>query len=90
MESPFIWLESDAIPLKRGWADRLSETYERARYHGKKFLLTNDSNPPFDVIGGIGVYPKETEWLVPYQFPKSGWDLWLLECRSALAGADAA
>ena len=76
ISGPFIWLEADAIPLKPDWALILSEEYERC---GKKFLLSSDSNPPFDMIGGIGCYPKETEWLVPYQFEKSGWDLWLLE-----------
>ena len=72
----FIWLEADAIPIKVDWVAILSEEYERCR---KKFLLSSDSNPPFDIIGGIGCYPKETEWLVPYQFKKSSWDLWLLE-----------
>ena len=71
-----IWLEADAIPLKPDWADILSEEYERC---GKRFLLSSDSNPPFDVIGGIGCYPKETEWLVPQHFPKSSWDMWLIE-----------
>lgn len=74
--SSFIWLEADAIPLKPDWAAILGEEYERCR---KKFLLSCDSNPPFDRVGGIGCYPKETEWLVPYQFEKSGWDLWLIE-----------
>jgi hypothetical protein len=72
----FIWLEADASPLQADWAWILSEEYERC---GKKFLLSSDSHPPFDLIGGIGCYPKETEWLVPYQFEKSGWDLWLVE-----------
>jgi len=74
--SDFIWLEADAIPLKPGWAWKLSEEYV---WRDRKFLLSSDSNPPFDMVGGIGVYPKETKWLVPCHFPKSGWDLWLLE-----------
>ena len=73
----FIWLEADAIPLKPDWVAILSEEYEKC---GKKFLISSDSNPPFDRVGGIGCYPKETEWLVPYQFEKSGWDMWLIEC----------
>ena len=72
----FIWLEVDAIPLKPDWVLILSEEHERS---GKKFLLSSDSNPPFDLVGGIGCYPKETQWLVPYQFAKSGWDKWLVE-----------
>ena len=72
----FIWLEVDAIPLKEDWAFILAEEYERC---GKRFLISSDSHPPFDRVGGIGCYPKETQWLVPYQFPKSGWDMWLIE-----------
>jgi hypothetical protein len=75
----FIWLEVDSIPLKIDWALILSEEYERCRANGKKFLISSDSHPPFDLVGGIGCYPKETEWLVPHHFPKSGWDLWLTE-----------
>jgi hypothetical protein len=76
MGSSFIWLEADAIPLKPDWALILSEEYER---NGQKFMLSCDSNPPHDIIGGIGCYPKETQWLVPCQFKKSGWDMWLVE-----------
>ena len=75
-DGPFIWLEADAVPLRPGWARILEGEYERC---GKKFLISADSHPPFDLVGGIGVYPEETEWLVPYQFPKSGWDKWLIE-----------
>lgn len=75
-DGPFIWLEADAIPLKPNWAAGLSEEYERC---GKKFLISSDSNPPFDRVGGIGCYPKETRWLLPQHFPKSSWDLWLIE-----------
>jgi hypothetical protein len=45
----------------------------------KKFLISSDSQPPHKV-GGIGVYPPETSWLVPVHYPKSSWDLWLIEC----------
>ena len=74
--SSFIWLEADAIPLKPEWVEILTEEYERC---GKRFLLSSDSQE-FDLVGGIGCYPKETTWLVPYQFEKSGWDKWLIEC----------
>ena len=75
-DGPFIWLEADAVPLRPGWVQLLMGEYERC---GKKFLISSDSNSPFDMVGGIGVYPEETQWLVPYQFPKSGWDKWLIE-----------
>ena len=72
---PFIWVEPDSIPLKPGWAQVLANEYEKC---GNKFLLSGDSQP-FDLIGGIGVYCGETSWLVPTDYPKSSWDLWLLE-----------
>ena len=73
---PFIWLEADAVPLRPNWALVLEGEYQRC---GKKFLLSSDSNSPFDLVGGIGCYPKETEWLVPQHYPKSSWDCWLIE-----------
>jgi hypothetical protein len=76
LDSPFIWLEVDAIPLKAGWAAALSAEYETC---GKKFLISSDSHPPHDLVGGIGCYPQETDWLLPQHFPKSSWDMWLIE-----------
>lgn len=73
---PFIWMEADSIPLKPDWADLLSEAYSRC---GSKFLISSDSHPPFDLVGGIGVYCAETEWLVPCHYPRSSWDMWLIE-----------
>jgi hypothetical protein len=83
---PFIWLEADAVPLRPDWALLLAEEYKRC---GKKFLLSADSNPPFDLVGGIGCYPEETAWLVPYQFPKSSWDKWLIEALPHLVARTA-
>lgn len=70
----FIWLEPDSIPLKKGWAETLTEEYEK---HGKHFLLSSDKNPPCDLVGGIGVYGPDTYRLVPYQLPEHGWDMWI-------------
>lgn len=72
----FIWLEPDSIPLKPDWAEILTKEWKRC---AKKFLISSDSHPPFDLVGGIGVYCGETEWLIPVHYPKSGWDLWLIE-----------
>ena len=77
IDTEFIWLETDSIPLKAGWVRTLTEAYWQAKEHGKKFLLSSDCQR-FDEIGGIGVYPPETQFLVPTDFEKSGWDLWLI------------
>lgn len=73
---PFIWVEHDSIPLKAGWVKALSEEYDRL---GKPFMISSDSNPPDDYVGGIGIYSSETHWMVPSSYRKSAWDLWMLE-----------
>ena len=75
----FIWLECDSIPLKAGWVRVLTEAYWKVKQEGKSFLISSDSHPPHDLVGGIGCYPAETEWLIPIDFERSGWDLWLIE-----------
>jgi len=72
---PFIWLEPDSIPLAKGWASALDREY---RKHGKPFLISSDVNPPYDLVGGIGVYPGDTDYLVPEVFTAHGFDLWLV------------
>lgn len=80
---PFIWLEHDSVPLKAGWVKTLSDEYERL---GKPFMLSSDSNPPFDLVGGIGVYSGDTSWMVPTQIKERegiihiahGWDAWMV------------
>lgn len=79
---PFIWLEHDSIPLRAGWASLLTEAYAKA---GKPYLLSSDSHPPHDLVGGIGVYGPDTAWQIPQHFkpdvvpvPRGiGWDLWM-------------
>lgn len=56
---PFIWLESDSIPLKRGWVDALAAEWQVAQSYGKKILWTTDTHPPFDLCTGIGVYSPD-------------------------------
>lgn len=73
---PFFWLEPDSIPLTPGWLDKLSKEYYDS---GKDFMLSSDSHPPDDEVGGIGVYGPTTHWLLPKIFRKAGWDLWMLQ-----------
>lgn len=74
--NPFFWLEPDSTPLKPGWLSRLNAEYKLKK---KPFLISSDSNPPHDIVGGIGFYPGDTSWIVPTLFKKSGWDLWLIQ-----------
>jgi hypothetical protein len=71
-----MWLEPDSIPLKAGWLTALTEEYEKA---GKPYMLSSDSNPPHDPVGGIGIYGPDTHWMIPDFFPRNGWDLWMLK-----------
>ncbi len=76
MDKPFIWLEADSVPLKPGWRQALSEEY---RMCGKKFMISSDTHPPFDIVGGIGVYPAESKWLLPRVYGKQSWDRWIID-----------
>jgi len=78
---PFIWMEPDSIPTRPGWAQILSDEYARC---GKPFMLSSDSTPPDDIVGGIGVYPTDTKFLIPVDFKHDAWDKWMLHHLSGL------
>src|ERR1019366_3559924 len=59
--APFFWLEPDSIPLKAGWLARMEEEYKQA---GKPYMLSSDSYPPHDMVGGVGIYGPETHFLI--------------------------
>jgi len=74
---PFFWLEPDSIPLKPNWLEGIESEYIKA---GKEFMLSSDSNPPHDMIGGIGVYGPSTASVVPKNIEEHGWgwDTWMI------------
>jgi hypothetical protein len=74
--APFFWLESDSIPLKAGWLSRIETEYKKG---GKTFMLSSDSHPPHDLVGGIGVYSGDTHWIVPRDVKQFGWDRWMID-----------
>jgi hypothetical protein len=82
---PFFWLEPDSIPLCSGWLDRIEEKYKKSRM---QFMLSSDKNPPFDIIGGIGVYGPRTFEIIPKEIGGDlhghGWDMWVLQNVSHL------
>jgi len=83
---PFIWLEADAIPLKAGWADALTEEWLLAKSYGKQIVWSSDSTIPFDMCGGIGVYGENILELIPDSVCqagfKDGFDGYLLKNHS--------
>jgi len=73
---PFAWLEPDSIPLKVGWLYALEREYTKL---GKSIMLSSDSNPPHDMVGGIGVYGGIARKLIPKGIERDGWDGWIIK-----------
>lgn len=61
MDSPWLWLEPDTIPLKTGWLDAIQSAYDKAN---RKFMgriyASNSPRLPKHLMSGIGVYPADT------------------------------
>jgi hypothetical protein len=74
--SPWGWLEHDSIPIKPGWAKILTDEYKRL---GKPFMLSSDSHPPGDLIGGIGIFSGNTHEIIPVEIESHGWDMWMIK-----------
>lgn len=57
---PWLWLEPDSVPLKKGWLDALQSAYFAA---GKPFfgsvMQATEPNMPRDYLAGIAVYPQD-------------------------------
>ena len=75
-DKPFVWLEPDSIPIKKGWMRELEAEYIKLK---KPIMLSSDSNPPHDLVGGIGVYGGIARRLIPVGIEKIGWDGWLIK-----------
>ena len=73
---PFIHLEPDSLPIKRGWAKMISDEYVRLE---RPYLWAWDQHPPGDLCGGIGVYGPDTAHEIPCQLESRGWDGWMLD-----------
>lgn len=80
---PFFWMEPDSVPIKAGWLKALNDEYDRQK---KPFLISSDSNPPHDLVGGIGFYSADTSWMIPDKYEKAGWDLWMIQNIPQLIG----
>jgi hypothetical protein len=80
---PFFWLEPDSIPLCSGWLQKIEKQYADSC---KQFMLSSDKNPPFDLIGGIGVYGPRTKDIIPKHIDGDlqghGWDMWVAQKQS--------
>jgi len=73
---PFIWMEPDSIPLKKGWASSIEKEYYSL---GKDIMISSDTHPPHDLVGGIGVYGGLAGKLIPAGISNEGWDGWMIK-----------
>lgn len=58
--TPWLWLEPDAVPLKPGWAETLQAEYEKC---GKLFM--GSVVPGMGHANGTAIYPADTVNLIP-------------------------
>ena len=76
MDSPFLWLESDSVPIKPGWLSAIKAEFSKKE---KPILHTSDFQTPFDLCCGVGCYdPKAIRGLCPNVIgPNRGFDGYL-------------
>ncbi len=72
---PFLWLEPDSIPTRAGWLAAIAADYKR---QGAEILISSDTHPPHDIVGGIGVYGPDVRWLIPKRIARGGFDGWMV------------
>lgn len=72
----FFWMEPDSIPRTAGWLQKCTDEFRKS---GKEFMLSSDSHPPHDKVGGIGIYGPNSHWFIPKRFENHAWDMWLLD-----------
>jgi hypothetical protein len=61
VKQPWLWLESDGIPLKKDWLDVIDTVYEQGQkpFMGWRYMFSNPDNAiaPFPLLSGVAVYP---------------------------------
>lgn len=71
----FLWLESDAIPLKRGWLVSIDKMRKGSRYFGHIYMYREQV---MKVTSGIAVYPADAIDLIGPIIeanPTKAWDV---------------
>lgn len=57
---PWLWLEADAVAIRKSWLDELQAAYDIA---GKLFM--GPIVPGMGHMNGVGIYPKDTPTFIP-------------------------
>ena len=71
----FLWMEPDAIPLKRGWLVSIDKMQKGSRYFGQLYMSQTEAG---QVMSGIAVYPADAFTVIgPYIHakPNLAWDV---------------
>jgi hypothetical protein len=60
IQTPWLWLEADAVAVRRSWLDSIQAGYEIG---GKLFM--GPIVPGMGHMNGVGVYPQDTPTYIP-------------------------
>lgn len=79
-KQPFLWLESDAIPLKDGWLGALHAEYNRVGnpFMGRVYGPSAGDDPklPKQLMSGVGIYAASSADLFKHVWKDdSAWDV---------------
>lgn len=77
---PFLWGEPDAIPMKAGWMDALSDSYysQPMKFHGPIITLRGEiqAHMPTRHMAGVAIYPNSAvHYLAQFCGGEHTWDL---------------
>lgn len=79
LNQPFLFLESDVVPLCHGWLDKLQEAYNASTKRLMGFVYTCEQpGLPRRLISGVSIYPQDTYELTRKTIaskPDIAWDV---------------
>lgn len=59
-ETPFLWLEPDCVPMRRGWLAEIETEYKKAGMRIMAGVIAlNDPRYPKTIPSGVAVYPAD-------------------------------
>lgn len=59
---PFLWLEPDCVPLRKGWMRELSDAYEKSvkRFLGPHLSVPDkECDTPMRMLARVSIYPQD-------------------------------
>jgi len=78
---PWLWLEADAIPLRKNWLDVLQNVYDNCRMPFAGPMVKGASH----MNGTPAIYPAETPDLLPRTMSHTN-NAWDVECADEMRG----